>query len=258
VPIERTARLGFQRAAGRYARGRPEAPPAALNALVETLGISERSTVLELGAGTGKLSRLLAPRAGLYLSLEPVPAMREEFRKALPNLPLLAGVSEHLPFRTGRVDAIVAAQAFHWFDIPRAMAEMHRALRPGGSVGLLWNVRDESVDWVHQETLVMDRYDDRSPQYHRGVWREAWDRTPGFERLQKQSFSFVQRMDRATALDRFTSISFIASLDETRYAEAESALRGILDTHPQTAGRAEIELPYQCDIYTSRAVPISP
>jgi SAM-dependent methyltransferase len=256
VPIETSARIGFQRAAGRYERGRPEAPPAAIDALVQTLGISTVSTVLELGAGTGKLSRHLASRAGLYVALEPVPAMREQFRSTLPTVPLVAGIAEMLPIQGSTVDAVVAAQALHWFDIPRAMAEMHRVLRPEGTVGLLWNVRDESVDWIHQETIIMDRYDVRGPRYHRGAWKEAWMRTPGFEPLQKQSFPFVQRMDRDTALDRFTSISFIASLEGSRYAEAEAALKGLLDTHRQTAGLPEIELPYRCEIYTSRSIPL--
>lgn len=256
VPLEPTARVGFQRAAGRYERGRPEAPPVALDALVRALAISNDSTVLELGAGTGKLSRRLAHRAGRYVALEPVPGMRDQFRHALPAVPLVAAIAEMLPLREACVDSVVAAQALHWFDVPRAMNEMHRVLRPSGTVGLLWNARDESVDWVHQETLILDRYDARGPRYHHGKWREAWDRTPGFSPLEKQTFAFVQRMDRATALDRFTSVSFIASLEGERYAEAEAALRGLLDTHPQTAHRPEIELPYQCEIFTSRWVPL--
>jgi SAM-dependent methyltransferase len=252
VPIERSARIGFQRGAGRYERGRPEAPPGAIDALVRSLGVSDRSTVLELGAGTGKLSRRLAPRSGRYLALEPVPGMRAQFRRALPGVPLVAGIAERLPVPDSSVDAVVAAQALHWFDIPRAMAEIHRVLQPTGTVGLLWNVRDESVDWVHRATEILDRYDDRGPRYRSGAWREAWNRTPGFTPLEKQSFPFAQRLDRHAALDRFTSISFIASLEAVRYAGAEAALKELLDTHPQTAGLTEIELPYRCEVYTSQ------
>jgi SAM-dependent methyltransferase len=255
MPLAPAARVGFQRGAGRYERGRPEAPPEAIEALRRSLGISHQSTVLELGAGTGKLSRLLAPQAGRYVAIEPVPAMREQFRGTLPDVPLLAGLAEMIPLRRAAVDAVVAAQAFHWFDGPRAMAEMHRVLRPGGTVGLLWNVRDETVHWVHQATEVLDRYDARGPRYRSGAWRTAWDRTPGFAPLEKQSFPFVQHLDREAALDRFTSVSFIAGLDDERYAQALEALRGLLDSHPQTAGRPEIDLPYQSEIYTSRSVP---
>lgn len=258
MPLAPAARVGFQRGAGRYERGRPEAPPTAIDALERSLGISGRSTVLELGAGTGKLSRLLAPRSGRYVAIEPVRAMREQFRKTVPDVPLVAGLAERIPLRKSTVDAVVAAQAFHWFDVPRAMAEMHRVLRLGGTVGLLWNARDESVDWVHRATELMDRYDARGPRYRSGAWRAAWESTPGFAPLEKRSFPFVQRLDRAAALDRFTSVSFIASLDDARYAEAVAALQGLLDTHPQTAGRPEIELPYQSEIYLSRSIPYPP
>ena len=253
MPVDPRARVGFQRAAGRYERSRPEAPRAAIDALVRSLGISRRSTVVELGAGTGKLTRLLAPRSGLYVAVEPVRAMRGQFRQALPTVPLVGALAEMLPIRVASVDAVAAAQAFHWFDVPRAMREMHRVLRPGGTVGLLWNVRDESVDWVRQVTRVMDRYDEGVPRFRLHAWRTAWDRTPGFDPLEKQSFPFVQRMDRETALARFTSVSFIASLEPARYREAENAIRDLLDSHPLTAGRDEIELPYQCEIYCSRS-----
>lgn len=255
MPIAPEARVGFQRGAERYERGRPEAPPEALEALQRSLEITPRSTVLELGAGTGKLSRLLAPRSGRYVAVEPVPAMREQFRRTVPDVPLVAGLAEMIPAQEHSVDAIVAAQAFHWFDIPRTVAEMHRVLRPGGTVGLLWNVRNESVDWVRRVTDVMDRYDARGPRYRSGAWRAAWDRTSGFAPLEKQAFPFVQRLDREAVLDRFTSVSFIASLDAERYAEAVAALRSLLDNHPQTAGRAEVELPYLSEIYTSRSLP---
>jgi SAM-dependent methyltransferase len=255
MPIAAAARVGFQRGAERYERGRPEAPPAAIEALGRSLGISRQSTVLELGAGTGKLSRLLAPQAGRYVAIEPVPAMRDQFRRTVRGVPLVAGLAEMIPFRESTVDVVVAAQAFHWFDIPRAMAEMHRVLLPGGAVGLLWNARDESVDWVRQATELLDRYDARGPRYRDGAWRTTWDRTPGFAPLEKQSFPFVQRLDREAALDRFTSVSFIASLDDARYGQAVEALQGLLDSHPQTAGRPEIELPYASEIYTSKSVP---
>lgn len=252
MPVHPKARVGFQRAAGQYERSRPETPPEAIDALVRTLRISPRSTVLELGAGTGKLTRLLAPRAGLYVAVEPVPAMRDQFQQTVPTVPLISAVAEQLPFRAACADAVVAAQAFHWFDAAATMGEMRRVLRPDGGVGLLWNVRDLSVDWVQKTTEIIDRYDDRGPRFRDYAWSDSWARTPGFEPLVKQSFGFVQRLDREAVVDRFLSISFIASLEENRHAAVEAALRQLFDSHPQTAGRAVIELPYQCEIYTSR------
>ncbi len=255
MPIERNARVGFDRAADRYERSRPQAPPEAIEALVATLGLTLRSTVLELGAGTGKFARLLAPHAGRYLALEPVPGMRAQFHRSLPGIPLVAAVAERVPVRTGRVDAVVAVQAFHWFDAARAMREMHRVLRPEGQVALLWNTRDESVDWVHQATLILDRYEEGSPRQSRAGWRRSWSENPGFTPLEERRFSFVQSLDRATTIDRFLSVSFIASLDGPRHAEAEAAFERLLDTHPQTAGRQVIEHPYRCEVYTARRLP---
>jgi SAM-dependent methyltransferase len=253
MPLNLLARVGFQQGAERYERARPEAPPVAVDALVRVLEISERARVLEVGAGTGKLSRLVAPHAGSYVAIEPVPAMRTQFREALPGIPLLSGLAERLPLRSSTVDAVAAAQAFHWFDAPRAIAEMHRVLRPGGTVGLLWNVRDESMEWVRAMTHVIDRYSGGGPRFRDSTWRSAWAQAPGFEPLEKLAFPFVQRLDRDTTVARFTSVSFVASLGESCYREAEAAIRHLLDTHPQTAGRDKIELPYRCEIYFTRA-----
>lgn len=254
MTIDVRARVGFDRAAERYERARPVAPPAAVDALIRTLALSERSTVLELGAGTGKLSRLLAPRTGRYLALEPVRGMRVQFRRAIPRVPLLAGVAEQVPVRSSSVDAVTVAQAFHWFDAPRAIGEMHRVLRPGGKVALVWNARDETVDWVHRITGVVDQYDDGHPRFRDDWWRRSWEGAAGFEPLRLEVFPFVHMLDRETTLDRFTSVSFIASLAPREFAEAEEALRTLLDTHPQTAGRDEIELPYRCEIYSTQAI----
>ncbi len=189
MPIDSLARVGFERAADQDERGRPEPPLEAVDLLGSALDLSRNSTVLELGAGTGKLSRRLAPKVGRYLALEPLRAMRERFRAFVPDASLAAGVAERIPVRSSVIDAVTAAQAFHWFDGARAIPEIHRVLRPGGSVGLLWNLRDDSLDWVAEASAILDRYDPGGPRFRR--WREAWDAAAGFGPLQHREFRFV-------------------------------------------------------------------
>ncbi len=226
---------------------------AAVDLLRTALDLPRNSTVLELGAGTGKLSRLLAPTVGHYIALEPVRAMRERFQAFVPDPSLVTGVAERIPLRSSVVDGVTAAQAFHWFDGARAVAEIRRVLRPGGSVGLLGNLRDESLDWVTEASGILDRYDPGGPRFRRSRWQAEWDGAAGFSPLQHREFRFVHRAGRETILAWFTFMSFIAALPPARRAEAETAFRRLLDRHPRTSGRDPIDLSYICHVDWTRA-----
>jgi SAM-dependent methyltransferase len=189
--VREEARLGFgtARAVAAYERGRPGYPPAAVAELVSVLAIGPRATVLDLAAGSGKLTRQLLPaRAGL-VAVEPSPAMRERLAAATPGVRVLEGTAEAIPLPDGSLDAVTVGQAFHWFDGPRAVAELHRVLRPGGRVGLLWNVRDESVPWMARITAIIDRHAGDTPRYRDGRWRTAFDASAGFTPLQVRRFA---------------------------------------------------------------------
>ncbi len=134
--------------AERYERGRSGYPPEAVSWLVEVLGIDQGTAVVDLAAGTGKFTRLLVAPAGQVVAVEPVAAMRAELARVVPKARVLGAAAEAIPLRARAVQAITVAQAFHWFDPARALPEMHRILRPGGRVGLIWNRADTSVPWV--------------------------------------------------------------------------------------------------------------
>jgi SAM-dependent methyltransferase len=148
---QRSARAkSFGAAASIYDRARPGYPDAAVDWLLPV----GQPQVVDLGAGTGKLTRLIADRGVDVTAVEPSDGMREQLQSALPGVPALAGSAEEMPLADESVDAVLVAQAWHWVDLPRASAEVARVLRPGGRLGLLWNHRDERVDWVNELTLA--------------------------------------------------------------------------------------------------------
>ena len=134
---------GFDRRAEDYEKGRPSYPSAAVDWLVQALRIGPGATVVDLAAGTGKLTCRPAPHRARVLAVEPVAGMREVLREAVPWVEIFEGTAEQMPFPDGSVDAVTVGQAFHWFRGDEALAEIDRLLRPGGRLGLVWNRRDQ-------------------------------------------------------------------------------------------------------------------
>ena len=126
---------GFDTAAREYERGRPGYPEDAVRWLVESLRIGPGTTVVDLAAGTGKLTRLLVPTGAGIIAIEPMAGMREQLARSLPEVPLFEGTAESIPLSSACADSITVAQAFHWFKAKEALAEIHRVLRPRGRLG---------------------------------------------------------------------------------------------------------------------------
>lgn len=243
---------GFDRVADRYERGRPNYPAAAVELLAERLGIRPGRVVLDVGAGTGKFTRELVRFGADLTAVEPMPAMRAQFAQQLPGVPLLAGTAEGLPVGPASVDAIVCAQAFHWFDTAPAAREFARVLRPDGGLGLIWNVRDERVPWVRELTAILDRYDVGGPRGRSQSWRQPLAETGRFTPLEHQEFGHVQRAPPETIVDRALSVSYIGILPDATQAKVAEEVRELLARAPATSGRAEIELPYRTDVFLAR------
>lgn len=239
----------FGTVADTYERARPDYPEAAVAWIVEVLRLGPGRRVADVGAGTGKLTRQLRPTGADLVAVEPVEGMRA-YLADLDGVPAVAAVAERLPFRDASLDAIVAGQAFHWFDGAAALRDWHRVLRPGGRVGLVWNARDGSAAaWVAAVTRIVDRYAGTAPRHRREGWREAFDATDRFVPLQQRSFPHLQRLTPDEVVDRYASTSFIAALDEERQAEALAAIRQVLATHPDTRGREQVVHPYRTDVF---------
>jgi ubiquinone/menaquinone biosynthesis C-methylase UbiE len=246
VGIHRTAAVGFDRAADAYERGRPDYAPEAVEWLKRELWLGRDSVVVDLAAGTGKLSRLLAASDGpRVIAIEPVEGMRAALDAGGPGLEVLDGRAEAIPLEDASVDALTVAQAFHWFDGKRALAEIHRVLRPGGRLALVWNVRN--LDQPLQAALeeIVDRHRGSTPAHRKKRWRKAFEQTLLFEPAGTRSFPHRQALDIEGLVARVASISFIAALPAGEHDEVLSAVRRLGEEygpHPDLEYETEIEL----------------
>jgi SAM-dependent methyltransferase len=248
------ATQGFAEAASIYARGRPDYPAQLGPWLQQALQLGPDRTVVDLGAGTGKFTPRLIQTGATVIAVEPVDAMRAQLAKALPGVTALAGTAQAMPLPSASIDAVVCAQAFHWFASREALTEIHRVLKPGGWLGLVWNVRDESVDWVARLTDIMTPYEGDAPRFHTGQWREPFDgklfSAPELTALPHQH----RGMPDEVIVDRVMCVSFIAALPAADRAQVERRLREVIATHPALRGRADVAFPYRTEAYRCRRV----
>jgi ubiquinone/menaquinone biosynthesis C-methylase UbiE len=237
----------FELVADVYERARPEYPAEAVVWMAEQLDLRAGRTVLDLGAGTGKLSRALVRTGARVIAVEPGEAMLAQLRQAVSEAEALHGAAEAIPLRDESVDAVTVGQAFHWFRHDEALPELHRVLRAGGGVALVWNSRDQDSSLQRRvseliEPLVQAR-------------AAAWDssrylrESELFGPVEERRFRFVHELDADGLVDRILSISFIAAAPAQKRGELERKLRKLV-----AANRGSVEFPYVSDVYVSRAV----
>jgi len=253
--VHLAAARGFELGAQTYARGRPDFPQALDSWLCDSLQLGAGRTVLDLGAGTGKMTRLLVQTGADVIAAEPVDSMRAILVRDLPAVRTLRASAQNLPLADASLDAVVCAQAFHWFATREALAEIRRVLKPGGVLGLVWNIRDESVDWVAQLTRIMAPHEGDAPRYYNGEWRTAFP-AEGVGELRERVFphSHVGSAEQVI-VDRVASVSFIAALDAETRERVLDEVRALIATTPALAGRDPVAMPYLTRVYWTRAVP---
>jgi SAM-dependent methyltransferase len=225
----------FGSVAAEYVRGRPGYPAAAIDWLIDGLELGPDSIVVDLAAGTGKLTEALVPRFAHVIAVEPLGGMRRELAGQVPGAEALEGSAEDMPIGAASADAVFVAQAFHWFDGDRALAEIARVLKPGHGLGLLWN----TTPWENREgpwfaalddLLEESRADLSTLRRHAsGRWKEAFDRDALFRPLAHSVFPNPLRSTRADFLAGLGSRSYIASMDDTDRAEVLEAVDALLD-----------------------------
>lgn len=248
--IHDAAARGYQSAVEHYERGRPSYPDDALSFLVKELAIGPDSTVVDLGAGTGKFTDLLVFTGAEIVAVEPVPAMREALARNCPTVTVLDGTAEAIPVDDASADALVVAQAFHWFDGERALPEIHRVLREGARLGLIWNIRDEASDWSERLTAIFDRLcGPDAPRYKSGRWRSVFESTDLFGPLHRWVAYHVHEVTREGFIDRVKSVSYVASASPDERARVLAEVTELLDTDPELRGKDELVMPYRTDVY---------
>jgi SAM-dependent methyltransferase len=231
--VHDTASRAWGESAEVYERARPGYPPEAIDFL-HRLGLGPDSDVLDLAAGTGKLTRALIAAGSRVTAVEPLPAMRLMLQERLPEANVMEGTAEHIPVPDESMDLVTVAQAFHWFDAERATREIARVLRPGGGLAAVWNLRDESVEWMAMIRELIEPYRQEAPDQRSGEWRRPFE-APGspFEPLKLETFRHTQEVSRADAVDVFASRSYIAALpDPERTALLERVAEQVPKTEP--------------------------
>ena len=252
--VHTAARQGYAKEAASYARGRPEYPPELAGWMRDVLGTSEGKRVADVGAGTGKFTKLLTQTGATVIAVEPVEQMRDAFATALPGVQVVPGSAQALPLEDASLDVIACAQAFHWFATTQVLDEFARALKPGGSLVLVWNVRDESVDWVAGITKLITPFEGDAPRFYKGDWKNPLPH-PAFTALEEASFRYEHTGPaEAVIVDRIMSVSFIAALPPERNAHVRSELQRLANDHPALRGKASVSFPYRTLAFHCRRV----
>ena len=237
----------FSGVADEYERGRATYPADGVAWLCEALGIGPGARVLDLAAGTGKLTRLLVAAGADVVAVEPL----AEMRAGLTGVEALDGTAEAIPLADGSVDAVTVAQGFHWFDGERALVEIHRVLTPGGGLGLIWNRADTRVEWVGRlDDVIVSAPHDDIPRFRRMAWRRAFETTERFTPLEERVFEHAVEADAETIRARVESISFVARLPEDERAALLARVDELTARLPE-----RFPSPYRTFVYACRRIP---
>lgn len=229
-PKQRSLSFGSEAAA--YERGRPSYPPETIDWLLP----DGAQDVLDLGAGTGKLTTRLVERGLDVIAVDPIPEMLELLSNSLPDTPALLGTAEEIPLADNSVDAVLVAQAWHWFDPERAVKEVSRVLRPGGRLGLVWNTRDERLGWVKDLGRII------GPE-HDPFNNEVTLAEP-FGEIERHQVEWTSYLTPQALIDLVASRSYCITSPEQVRTRTLEQVRELLSTHPALANSSGLALPY--------------
>ena len=247
--------LSFGSVAEDYEATRPGWP---LEPFVETLahfGVREQPDVVDIAAGTGKLTRTLARLAGTLVAVEPDPRLRGMIERVLPHVEVFAGTAEELPLEAGSADVACAGQAFHWFDVDRALGEIGRVLRPGGVLVAAWNMPTDDHSWYDAVAEYLHTANpDWLPATQRD-WSAAFTGPAGFGELFETKFRHEQQLDYTSFARLLGTHSAIAVLPPERRERLIEEARAVAVEQGAFDADGRCAIPLRCELYGLRRLP---
>jgi SAM-dependent methyltransferase len=234
--VHPVAGLGFGSEAESYERGRPSWAPEAVRLLREELALGPGRRVADVAAGTGKLTRLLGTSGAEVVAVEPIREMASVLQRVVPGVPVTRGVAERLPLRAGSLDAVVVAEAFHWFDTGTALTEVHRVLRPGGGLAMLWNrAGADPARWQVELGGLLAQMRDPSVPFSGSHGTRDWGpevaAAGGFTPVVSETFPHEQAAEAEDVVAGAASTSWVAARPEEERRRFADDVRSMLAGH---------------------------
>ncbi|KAI8093562.1 S-adenosyl-L-methionine-dependent methyltransferase [Halteromyces radiatus] len=252
-----TASNGFQSGSAYYELSRPKYPLESID-FIKTI-IPVNGKVVDLGAGTGIMTKFLVEVCQYQVTaVEPVEGMREKLLAAVPGVKAVNGTSWNTTLPSNSQDAVIVAQAFHWFDDLKSLQEIHRILKPEGHLLLIWNMESKkNCRWVEELRNLYEFYDAAAPQYRKNQWQNVWATKEASDLfnvpLQHKQFDYPMPFIRQRIFPRILSKSYIAILPKSEQDELEKKVNAVLnnpeygfDADPVTG---EFIYPHDTDLY---------
>lgn len=245
---------GFETAASDYESNRPTYPVEAVRFISERARLAPGRTVLDIGAGTGKLTRVLKGYGARVIALDHARGMLLKLRTILPDVPAVLGSAEALPFPADSMNLVTVAQAFHWFSPREALSEMARVLVPYGELALLWNIRDTRMDWVADLERLLKPHRGDSPEWMEENWASVIDSSEHFSPCERWEWPWVRRIGLAEIIGSVKSRSYVALLAKQGQSQLISEVEVVLQRHGLDSDGV-LTLPYTTVLYAAKKAP---
>ncbi|MEH1165734.1 class I SAM-dependent methyltransferase [Micromonospora sp. CPCC 205539] len=243
--VNHTEALSFGAAAAEYDRFRPRYPEAAVRWALEGAGSNAR--VVDLGAGTGILTRAVLGLGHEVTAVEPDPGMRAQLTVTTPEVDVLSGGAESIPLPDAAADAVVVGQAYHWFDREQAHPEIARVLRAGGTFAPIWNIRDDRLGWVTELGRIAHMGENAN-----SLVESVTTFGPAFAEVEFGEFAHHTALTADEVVAMIHTRSYYLTADDRRQEAVDRELRELFATHPDLAGRETVDLPYRTLVFRAR------
>ena len=247
------AQKGFSSAAELYQHARPDYPQDIIMWLKTELELNQDSVVVDLGAGTGKFLPYLKQITPHIIAVEPVSEMLEQLKIVHPDVQAIQARSDEIPLQNASIDAVLCAQSFHWFANAESLKEIHRILKPHGHLGLIWNQRDEQVDWVKALADLLASHEGDTPRFHSGLWKKAFETSEMQTYFQLPKLMTFQQPHRGTVehvvSQRLLSTSFIAAMPDVWQVQMKQQFEKLVYDYTGKNPQDEIIFPYMTYAY---------